>query len=234
MTLETLRIEFQADTAGLQGSLSALTGSLDGLDAALEGVTNRAGSVGQQAAEGLANGLLSGMSRVSGAAGQLAEAVRSGQAEAAGPARSAGLAVAEGFARGIRAGTGAVAAAVKRMVDQATGQIRALLGIHSPSKLAGEFGGYFGEGFARGIEGARERVSLASAGLAGAASGGLDAALPGEVRASPGVGAAAADALADRLNITVPLNVDGMRLGEASIRGINAVTRSAGRVMLEI
>ena len=36
------------------------------------------------------------------------------------------------------------------------------------------------------------------------------------------------------MQLTVPLNVDGMKLGEASIRGINAVTRSAGRVLLNI
>ena len=36
------------------------------------------------------------------------------------------------------------------------------------------------------------------------------------------------------VQLTIPLNVDGMKLGEASIRGINAVTRSAGRVLLNI
>ena len=47
-------------------------------------------------------------------------------------------------------------------------------------------------------------------------------------------GAAAVDAALERMNITIPLNVDGMKLGEASIRGINAVTRSAGKVLLNI
>ena len=36
------------------------------------------------------------------------------------------------------------------------------------------------------------------------------------------------------MEITIPLNVDGMKLGEASIRGINAVTKSAGRLLLTI
>ena len=35
-------------------------------------------------------------------------------------------------------------------------------------------------------------------------------------------------------SIVVPLYVDGVKLGEAAIRGINRVTRSAGRVLLEI
>ena len=44
---------------------------------------------------------------------------------------------------------------------------------------------------------------------------------------------AVSDALGD-VNLVVPLHVDGIKLGEASIRGINRVTRSAGRLMLEI
>jgi len=35
-------------------------------------------------------------------------------------------------------------------------------------------------------------------------------------------------------SLVIPLNVDGVKLGEASIRGINRVTRAAGRVLLEI
>ena len=57
-------------------------------------------------------------------------------------------------------------------------------------------------------------------------------ALPGEV-SEQGTGTAVQRALGG-VNLTVPLYVDGMKLGEASIRGINAVTRSAGRVLLEI
>ena len=34
--------------------------------------------------------------------------------------------------------------------------------------------------------------------------------------------------------IVIPLHVDGIKLGEASIRGINRATRAAGRVLLEI
>ena len=56
--------------------------------------------------------------------------------------------------------------------------------------------------------------------------------LPGEV-AGQGAETAVQRALGG-MNLTVPLYVDGMKLGEASIRGINAVTRSAGRVLLEI
>ena len=44
----------------------------------------------------------------------------------------------------------------------------------------------------------------------------------------------AVDSALGNVQLTIPLNVDGMKLGEASIRGINAVTRSAGSVLLNI
>ena len=69
--------------------------------------------------------------------------------------------------------------------------------------------------------------------MADAATFGLQAGLPREVREAAPVSDAVNAALGD-LNITIPLNVDGIKLGEASIRGINAVTRNAGRLLLNI
>jgi len=45
---------------------------------------------------------------------------------------------------------------------------------------------------------------------------------------------AAVDRMLENVQLTVPIHVDGMKLGEASIRGINAVTKSAGRLLLNI
>ena len=45
---------------------------------------------------------------------------------------------------------------------------------------------------------------------------------------------AAAERALENVNLTIPIHVDGMKLGEASIRGINAVTRSTGRLMLNL
>ena len=45
---------------------------------------------------------------------------------------------------------------------------------------------------------------------------------------------AAVEAALGGTELVIPLQVDGMKLGEASIRGINRVTRSAGRLLLEI
>ena len=65
----------------------------------------------------------------------------------------------------------------------------------------------------------------------GAALG--DGAVGGQKALEDRVRAAVEEALGG-VTLTVPLNVDGMRLGEASIRGINAVTRSTGRVLLKL
>lgn len=234
MTLETLKVEFQADAGGLEGKISGLVAALDGFGGALDAVQAQARPAGSLAADAFAGGVLGGAGGARQAAAQVLGAARFDDPAAVGAATRAGAALSAGLARGIANGSGAVYAAIRAMINRATAMIRSLLGIHSPSRVAGEFGGNFAEGFARGIEGAVGRVAGASAALAQAAAGGLDAALPGEVRGASPLGEAAANAVLDRLDITIPLNVDGIRLGEASIRGINAVTRSAGRLLLEI
>ena len=235
MTLETLKVEFQADAGGLEGKISGLVAALDGFGGALDAVQAQARPAGSLAADAFAGGVLGGAGGARQAAAQVLGAARFDDAGAVASAQSAGSALATGFARGISAGSGAVYAAVRAMVSRATAMIRSLLGIHSPSKVAGAFGDNFAEGFARGIEGAVRRVAKASAALAGAASGGLGASLPGEVRRAAAVSDGGdVNAALERVDITIPLSVDGIRLGEASIRGINAVTRSAGRLLLDI
>lgn len=46
--------------------------------------------------------------------------------------------------------------------------------------------------------------------------------------------AAAAGGSGEVIDVTVPINVDGIRLGEACIRGINTVSRISGRAHLKI
>ena len=36
------------------------------------------------------------------------------------------------------------------------------------------------------------------------------------------------------VQLTIPINVDGVKLGEAAIRGINQVTKNTGRHLLDI
>jgi len=155
-----------------------------------------------------------------------------------GSGRTYGRALSDGFAAGVRSGSGAVDAAVSAMVGSATRKIRSLLSIHSPSKVTESYGAYFGEGFARGVSGSVSAAEHAAGVLGAAAAARLSgAAIPQGRTAEEGmesvVQAAVERALGD-VQLTIPLNVDGIRLGEASIRGINAVTRSAGRLLLNI
>ena len=79
-----------------------------------------------------------------------------------------------------------------------------------------------------------------------ALSGNLNAVSAASLRADLGLRAAelpqasamgsaqSAEQALENVNLTIPIHVDGMKLGEASIRGINAVTRSAGRLLLNL
>lgn len=235
MTLETLKIEFQAETSAVEERLSALGARLDGFSGTLSATVNSARTAGSASALGFAQSVDSGAALARQSAANVVASANFSDAAALRRARSAGGALASGFAAGISAKSGSVYSAVRRMVNQATQLIRSQLGIHSPSRVAAGFGGSFGEGFARGIQGSVAQVTRAADGLAAAAAFGVNAALPRTVQdAAPMNIAEAVRAALGDTNITIPLNVDGMKLGEASIRGINAVTRSAGRVLLNI
>lgn len=227
--LETLEICFQANLKNVDAELDRLGDMLSnsaGVGAAEE--------AGRRMSDLFASGVRSG-------AGTASDASRDVAASAdfsggAAQARSAGRQLANGFAAGVRDRNGAVQAAVSSMVNAATRKIRSLLAIHSPSKVAEGFGAYFGEGFALGIGGSVSGVERAAGALGDAAVTGLGSAELPEFGAScseTSVQAAVDRALAN-VQLTVPIHVDGMKLGEASIRGINAVTKSAGKLLLNI
>lgn len=150
-------------------------------------------------------------------------------------AYGAGANLSIGFANGIGSKISAIASAAKKAAQSALSKLKKLLKIASPSKAAFAMGGYFGEGFANGILSTVKMAESGAAALSGAAmravrsadvpleDGGIGGTVRGAVQGALGDG-----------NIVVPLYVDGVKLGEAAIRGINRVTRSAGRVLLEI
>lgn len=257
--LDTLEICFSANLSGVDAQLEGLSGQLRGLSGAALETAGAMRPVGDRMVSALRSALTAGLPGVrqdgdrliaslrsaltaglpairregGSAAAQFASGARGGVAGAS----SAGLALSKGLAAGIRSGKGAVGSAVASVVNAALSRMRSLLAIHSPSKVTRGFGEHFGEGFALGIDATAQRVYSAAENLGGGAVAGLDA--PALPRIQPGgdmgriVESAVARALGD-MNVVIPLNVDGMKLGEASIRGINAVTKSAGRVLLNI
>ena len=209
--LETLEIVIKADLSGVTAQLNGLSAQLRGIPAQALALSGSMRSAGSAWADGLAGGLLSGIPG----------------------AKSAGRQMAEGFASGIRSGRSVVTSAVESVVNSALRRMKSLLQIHSPSKVTRSFGGYFGEGFAEGIMNSVSLAERAAGRLSGSALAGLSALPEVEGGMAAQVQSAVESALGG-VNVVIPLNVDGMKLGEASIRGINAVTKSAGKVLLNI
>ena len=198
------------------------------------------GEAGRALAGKFVQGVLSAGAAAAGAASSLCLAARFSNEGAVSAARSAGAALGQGFANGISGKYGAVMRAADRIASAAVNRIRSALRIHSPSKVSYALGGNFGEGFAGGVRDSLRLAEESAAALSGGARSALELTPPAgrEMEADGAglaglVGAAVREALGGT-EIVIPLNVDGVKLGEASIRGINLVTRSAGRLLLEI
>lgn len=261
--VETLEIRFRADLGKFGEQLAALSERISGIGNALQAgrsafagnaaglirevaealrggaATNQApGEAGRLLAEGFSRGILSGRGAAAQAARMAAAAADYASPAALSAAYLTGAQLSQGFANGITSRSGAVMAAVNRVVNAALSRIRSALQIHSPSRVSFEIGGYFGEGFADGIRASIRMAEEGAAAISGAAASALAApAAVHNVQDAAGLGGmvrAAVDEALGGTSIVVPLHVDGMKLGEASIRGINRVTRSAGRLMLEI
>ena len=77
-----------------------------------------------------------------------------------------GANILSGLVNGITRGLGAVKDAITGVADSTVGWFKEKLGIHSPSRVFGELGGFIGQGAAIGMEGEQGRVAKAAIGLA--------------------------------------------------------------------
>lgn len=75
-----------------------------------------------------------------------------------------------GLVNGITNSLGAVKTAITSAADSTVGWFKEKLGIHSPSRVFGELGGFISEGAAMGIDGGKALVAKAALGLAAAAT----------------------------------------------------------------
>lgn len=71
-----------------------------------------------------------------------------------------------GLVNGITGGLGAVQAAITNVASSTVGWFKEKLGIHSPSRVFGELGGFITQGAALGMEGEQGRIAKAAVGLA--------------------------------------------------------------------
>lgn len=196
-------------------------------------------AAGSELVNKLAQAILAGGASAENAARSTANAASFASPAALSAAHSAGANLSQGFANGILSRMSAVLAAANRVANAAAARIQSALKIHSPSKVTRELGIFFGEGFAGGI---LDSVKLAELGAEALRAGAVNALSvrtenPAGFAEEGGLSAMVRSAVNEALggtNFVLPLHVDGVKLGEASIRGINRVTRSAGRLMLEI
>jgi TP901 family phage tail tape measure protein len=107
------------------------------------------------------------------------------------PARFAtlGQSLVTGLVQGITAGLGAVKSAITNLANSSVAWFKAKLGIHSPSRVFGELGGFISQGAALGMERQQARVSRAALGLATVAASAF--ALPAIATRAPFTTAAA-------------------------------------------
>jgi phage-related protein len=78
---------------------------------------------------------------------------------------STGRNMIEGLIRGVQAVAGKIAETVLAPIRNAVNGVKSFLGIHSPSRLFMEIGGYTGEGMALGLESKADRIADASEAL---------------------------------------------------------------------
>jgi TP901 family phage tail tape measure protein len=71
-----------------------------------------------------------------------------------------------GLVNGITSGLGAVQAAITNVASSTVGWFKEKLGIHSPSRVFGELGGFITQGAAIGMESEQGRIAKAAVGLA--------------------------------------------------------------------
>ncbi|MBE5787969.1 MAG: hypothetical protein E7324_10635 [Clostridiales bacterium] len=149
--------------------------------------------------------------------------------------QGAGVQAGEGLRSGLLSRQGAVAAAARQVAQAAAAALRSALQIHSPSRLTYQAGRYFDEGLMQGIESSAGRVEKEAGALGERTAQALhfpQVEWPQAVSSTPDTPSPDMDQLLSRIAITIPLEVDGYRLGMAAIEGINRVSQGTGRVEL--
>lgn len=148
----------------------------------------------------------------------------------AGSFFQAGVQAANGLQAGLLAGRGSVASAAAQLAQAAAAALRNSLQIHSPSRVTQEMGQMFDAGFLQGILDKAPHLEAETGRL------GLRTAMALEEAASPSSGRTDGIQAAPMtpVHVTLPLEIDGYRLGMAVIENLNRITQSTGRVELKL
>ena len=121
-------------------------------EADLSGLTASLTAAGASAAQGFASGIASGAGATSASASAMASGALNAARSGVSGAQSIGSMISAGVASGIRSGQSGVVSAAVAMVSAAVAAAKAAAQIHSPSRITTEFGKFWDEGWAVGIE----------------------------------------------------------------------------------
>ena len=130
-----------------------------------------------------------------------------------------------GIAQGIRNGESIITSAARRVAKAAIDAANAKLQIHSPSRVMMESGGYFSEGFAKGIMSAAKSAVSAASGMASMAANAATIRRPvgglaiGGAAAYGGGAVIDYDRMAEAMsNYQMVMDMDGKRLAQINAR----------------
>ena len=140
----------------------------------------------------------------------------------------AGARAAQGLGQGILSHRETVAEAARTLAQAAADAMRSALQIHSPSRVTREMGLMFDRGFLEGILQEMPMAEQQSRALATRAAAALEENTPAAAHAQACAPAAAP------VHVTLPLEIDGYRLGMAVLENINRIMDATGRVELNL
>ena len=130
-----------------------------------------------------------------------------------------------GIAQGIRNGGSIITSAARRVAKAAIAAANATLQIRSPSRVMMESGGYFSEGFAKGIMSAAKSAVSAASGMASMAANAATIRRPvgglviGGAAAYGGGAVIDYDRMAEAMsNYQMVMNMDGKRIAQINAR----------------
>ena len=140
---------------GIKGKLGAVASAakeaLNRCKSALSGAATALLDKGRQLIGGLVNGIKGKISAVGSAIRSAINAAKSAASGAASALVSAGKNLINGLARGIRSGISAAKAAISGGIKSVVDKAKAILKIHSPSRVFMEIGRYTVLGLAKGL-----------------------------------------------------------------------------------
>ena len=150
---------------------------------------------------------------------------------------AAGTQAGDGLRIGLLSRRSAVAQAAQALAQAAASALRGALAIHSPSRVTQQMGALFDEGLLQGIAGSANRAEREAASLGSRTAAALqfpDVPVPVPAAAPSAAATPAGEAALPPISLTIPLEIDGYRLGVAAIEGINRVSHGTGRVELTL